>query len=164
MSGGFLQRGGLWVAAQAILMLAVALLGVTGRGAFDFDFRLLAAVLLLLLSALTGLAGVAVLGRNRTPYPRPRDGAQLIQTGIYQFLRHPLYTSVICWAASWALFWSSRSALAASLILALFFDAKARAEERWLRAQYPHYTAYERKVRRFIPFIYSMMLFVPFPL
>ena len=37
---------------------------------------------------------------------------------------------------------------------AVFFDRKARREERWLRSRFPKYAAYERRVRRFIPGIY----------
>jgi len=49
---------------------------------------------------------------------------------------------------------SSWPALVASLALAIFFDAKARREERWLRRRFPEYTRYEQRVRRFIPGIY----------
>jgi protein-S-isoprenylcysteine O-methyltransferase Ste14 len=42
----------------------------------------------------------------------------------------------------------------AALVLALFLDAKARREERWLRRQFPDYADYELKVRRFIPGVY----------
>lgn len=54
----------------------------------------------------------------------------------------------------WSLTQSSWPAFAASLALAVFFDAKARREERWLRQRFSDYTRYERRVRRFIPWIY----------
>jgi DNA-binding response OmpR family regulator len=54
----------------------------------------------------------------------------------------------------WALVWGSWSGLVAALVLALFLDAKARREERWLQRQFPDYADYERKVRRFIPGVY----------
>jgi hypothetical protein len=44
--------------------------------------------------------------------------------------------------------------VAISFVLGVFFDAKARHEERWLRQQFPAYAGYERRVRRFIPWIY----------
>jgi protein-S-isoprenylcysteine O-methyltransferase Ste14 len=44
--------------------------------------------------------------------------------------------------------------LAVSLSLAVFFDAKARREELWLRQQFPDYDRYARQVRRFIPWVY----------
>jgi len=40
------------------------------------------------------------------------------------------------------------------LVAFLFFDAKARHEERWLRAHYSDYADYSRRTRKLIPFIY----------
>jgi protein-S-isoprenylcysteine O-methyltransferase Ste14 len=78
----------------------------------------------------------------------------MVQSGIYSWMRHPLYTSVICGTLGWSLIWQSWPALAASLVLALLLDAKARHEERWLRQQFPEYAKYEKRVRRFIPGVY----------
>jgi protein-S-isoprenylcysteine O-methyltransferase Ste14 len=36
----------------------------------------------------------------------------------------------------------------------IFFDAKARREERALAKRFPAYPRYAQRVRRFIPFIY----------
>jgi protein-S-isoprenylcysteine O-methyltransferase Ste14 len=33
-------------------------------------------------------------------------------------------------------------------------DAKARREELWLRARYPAYDEYARRVKRLIPYVY----------
>ncbi len=35
------------------------------------------------------------LGQNLTPLPHPRHDGQLVQTGIYGLVRHPLYSGVI---------------------------------------------------------------------
>ena len=78
----------------------------------------------------------------------------LVQHGIYSLIRHPLYTAVFCAAAGWSLLRESWPALAASLALAVFLDAKARREERWLRQRFPDYDRYAQRVRRFIPWIY----------
>jgi protein-S-isoprenylcysteine O-methyltransferase Ste14 len=40
------------------------------------------------------------------------------------------------------------------LIVLVFFDIKSRREERWLKAKYPGYGAYQKSVRKLIPFIY----------
>lgn len=45
-------------------------------------------------------------------------------------------------------------ALLVAAMLIPFFHAKARREERWLREKFPEYAEYERRVRRFIPWIY----------
>ena len=38
--------------------------------------------------------------------------------------------------------------------LAMFFDIKSRREEVWLAEHFPEYAAYQRRVRKLIPFIY----------
>ena len=91
------------------------------------------------------------LGRNSTPFPRPSDGSQLVQTGIYGMVRHPLYTSVMTASLGWALIWESWYAVLPALMLIPFFHAKVRREERWLQEKFPDYADYARRVPRFIP-------------
>jgi protein-S-isoprenylcysteine O-methyltransferase Ste14 len=61
---------------------------------------------------------------------------------------------VICAALGWSLIWQGWPALTTSLVLAAFFDAKARHEEHWLRQKFPDYDDYSQKVCRFISWIY----------
>ena len=98
-----------------------------------------------------GITGVIVLGKNRTPFPQPRAGSELVQHGIYARVRHPLYTSVMLASLGWALIWQSVAAFCASLVLIPFFHAKARREEEFLRQTFPDYADYARRVPRFLP-------------
>lgn len=154
MSNGFVQRGGWWVVGQFVLMSAILILGILCRDESKHPLLLLLGWLLLTAAAICGMGGTAALGRNLTPFPKPSAGAQLIQHGIYRLIRHPLYTAVICASLGWSFIRSSWPAFTISIVLSLFFDAKARHEEAWLRQQFPGYPAYERRVRRFIPWIY----------
>jgi protein-S-isoprenylcysteine O-methyltransferase Ste14 len=154
MRNGFVQRGGLWVLAQGALLLAVAGLGIAWHNESKHLFLFLGGLSFLTVSACCGIAGAAALGRNLTPFPKPTAEGRFIQQGIYGLMRHPLYVAVWCGAAGWSLIWQSWPALAVSLVLAVFFDAKARREERWLRRRFPEYAQYEQRVRRFLPRIY----------
>jgi protein-S-isoprenylcysteine O-methyltransferase Ste14 len=154
MSEDFIQRGGFWVLGQGVLLCAVMAGGPIWRGQWQGLVITLCGVGLLLVSGALGLAGTVRLGRNLTPFPKPLAGARLVQSGIYGLVRHPLYTAVFCASAGWALVWRSWPALVAALALAPLFDAKARREERWLREKFPEYSAYEQRVRRFVPWIY----------
>jgi protein-S-isoprenylcysteine O-methyltransferase Ste14 len=69
-------------------------------------------------------------------------------------VRHPIYTGIVLGALGWALAWLSVAGAAYAALLAVFFDRKARREERWLRSRFPDYAAYAHRVRRFIPGIY----------
>jgi protein-S-isoprenylcysteine O-methyltransferase Ste14 len=150
----FVQRGGLWVLAQSVLMGVVAVGGVLWHGDWHSSIPVIVGVILLCGFAVCGIAGARALGRNLTPYPKPLTHGRLVQSGIFGLMRHPLYTAVFCAAMGWAFVWESCISLLFAAALGLFFNAKARREERWLRAQYPDYAQYERRVRRFIPGIY----------
>jgi protein-S-isoprenylcysteine O-methyltransferase Ste14 len=154
MSDGFVQRGGWWVVGQFLLLFAIAILGITCRATLTQHLFFLFGMVFLMASAIFGITGLMSLGRNLTPFPKPLNKTQLVQHGIYALIRHPLYMSVFCAAVGWSLVWQSWPALAVALVLAIFFDAKARWEERWLRQKFQDYADYERRVRRFIPWIY----------
>jgi protein-S-isoprenylcysteine O-methyltransferase Ste14 len=150
----FIQRGGLWVVAQNLLTLAILVAGPIFRGHWDNRASIVLGAVLLMIGAAFGIAGVKALGRNLTPYPKPREQSDLIQQGIYGVARHPLYASLIFLSFGWGLLWQSGPALGAAVFLAVLLDRKARLEERWLRDKFPEYCSYAKRVRRFIPWIY----------
>lgn len=154
MNSNFVQRGGWWVVGQFLLLVAAAILGVACRDESPHPLLLLCGWLLLGASALCGVGGGVALGRNLTPFPKPLVRSQLVQRGIYGWMRHPIYTAVICAFVGWSLIQSSWPAFAVSVVIAVFLDAKARHEEHWLRQQFPDYGRYEQQVRRFIPWLY----------
>ena len=135
--------------------LAAALVaGYVWRGHWDSTVSAKVGRGMLILSALIAGAGFAALGRNLTPNPRPRSTGTLVQHGIYRFMRHPLYSSLILGCLGWSLHRQSGPALGAAFFLAWALDSKARLEERWLCERFPSYPEYSRRVRRFIPWVY----------
>lgn len=148
------SRGAGWVWVQSAVMLAWVGAGPATSGTWHSAIGFALGAFLFLLAAAVGLTGVAHLDRNRTPFPRPRPGSRLIQRGIYGWVRHPLYLSVMLAGFSWALLWQSGLTAVLALLQMPFFDAKARLEERWLTAAFPEYLEYRRRVRRFLPGLY----------
>ena len=150
-SSTFAARGGSWVVAQSLLMLAAIGLAVLFPGDWTRTPVIAIGGVLFVVGGYFGIAGVVVLGRNRTPFPQPRAGSELIQHGIYSRVRHPLYTSVMLASLGWALLWQSVASFAAALALIPFFHAKACREERWLNQTFSGYADYARRVPRFLP-------------
>lgn len=147
------DRGGIWVAGQMALLAAIVLVPRRLPGLPEWPEPLrqpavLAGLLVGGAGGLVALAGGRALGANLTPFPRPIEDGQLVQDGIYSLVRHPIYTGILLAALGWALVRASSPALLLSLVLALFFDRKARREEAWLREQYPEYAEYAERVRR----------------
>lgn len=154
MASGFFARGGGWVLGQSVLMLLALAAGPLFPGTHRPPWMTVLAVLGLLGGAFFGLSGARGLGRNRTIFPEPNPGSRLVRHGIYRWVRHPLYASLMWLALGWAAWWASATALLAGAALAVFLDRKARHEETRLRAQFPEYSEYARQVRRFLPGIY----------
>lgn len=145
------SRGAGWVWAQSVVMLAWVSAGPATSGTWHSATGVTLGAFLFLLAAVVGITGVTHLERNRTPFPRPRPGSRLIQDGIYAWVRHPLYLSVMLAGFGWALLWQSGLTAVLALLQIPFFDAKARLEEQWLTEAFPEYAEYRRRVRRFIP-------------
>lgn len=93
--------------------------------------------------------GVRSLGRNITPGTEPLPNAELISSGAYQHVRHPIYAGLVLLLSGYTLAWSNWTmALLVGLVALQYFQAKARAEERWLVRRFPEYEGYMRHVRR----------------
>lgn len=148
-------RGEGWVIGQFALLGLVAVLGLRDHARPHRHGP----------SAVAGLASMSVgvalavqgardLGTNLTPMPRPLQDAQLVETGIYAHIRHPLYAAVMLLAFGWAAAMQSARAVLAAGVLAAWLDAKARREEGWLLTRFPGYTAYRTRTARFLPRLY----------
>lgn len=94
------------------------------------------------------------LGPNLTPLPHPKDSATLIEGGLYGLVRHPIYFALIVMAFAWALFVQGTLTLLYAGLLLVFFDIKARREEKWLARRFPAYQDYAKRVKKLIPFVY----------
>ncbi len=99
-------------------------------------------------------AGIVRIGRGLTPLPYPRAAAELVQTGPFALVRHPMYSGGVLLALGWALFVRGWLTLAYVVVLFVFVDMKSRVEERWLAEKFPEYETYRRRVRKLIPFVY----------
>jgi len=139
------------VTGQLLLLAATVVAGPMGRTRFaPIPGRLLAA-LCFFYAAWAGLAGVRRLGRQLTPMPIPKAEGELITTGIYARLRHPLYASTMALGLGWALAWSSPTALGLAAMLAGWLHFKAQFEEVFLQARFRGYADYARRVPRYFP-------------
>ena len=153
-------RGEYWVIAQGILMAGFVIMPINQPSFLELNPVILHYASWSFTAIFSILAGILLgrslfdLGRNLTPLPHPRDDGQLVQTGIYKFVRHPLYSGVIYLAlayASWQMSWLH---LLGAIALLIFFDAKARKEEAWLTEKFPEYANYSLAVKKLIPWIY----------
>ncbi len=111
-------------------------------------------IMLMGLSILLALWSASVLGRNLTPLPRPRLNNELVRTGPYRFVRHPMYTAVLLGAFGFSLFRPSLIGMLVTVLLLGLFDKKSKREEVWLSELHSDYTDYQKQVKKLIPWVY----------
>jgi protein-S-isoprenylcysteine O-methyltransferase Ste14 len=154
-------RGEWYVAIQAALVLLVVFgpstaswLPAWPAAAVRVSARL--GVVLLVGGFVWMIAGAAQLasGRSLSALPSPKNTATLVDTGVFAFVRHPMYCGAI-WVVLGSGLWSQGLLmLGYAILLALFFDLKASREERSLCARFPEYADYKRRVWKLVPFVY----------
>lgn len=98
-------------------------------------------------------AGIS-LGRNLTPLPKPKTDAQLVTTGVFAWMRHPIYSALMLISFGSSLERGNLIAFALSLCLTILLEFKSRREEAWLCEQFSGYAAYRLRVKKFIPGLY----------
>ena len=149
------KRGGGWVVGQFIIMAVILILGATDPYRTPAQFWQIAVAVALMIDALViGYFAFAHLGRNLTPFPKPKDDGELVTTGIYKYVRHPIYVAVIVASTGYAIYQSSWLSGICVVALAIWFELKSRQEEVFLRQRFREYTDYAQRVKKFIPFVY----------
>ena len=108
-----------------------------------------------IIAMLLGLFAFYNMGsKNYSPFPHPRAGAKLVQLGIYKYIRHPMYTSVML--IGLVLFLTSPTFLGfvtLTLLIGVLY-IKANMEEELLTKMHSQYKDYAAKTKKFIPFVF----------
>ena len=150
------RRGGGWVAGQIVLVAAVFLSALSGRGwsgVYAYVAYAVGSSLLVLGLVMLVLAGLQ-LGTSLTPFPTPK-AEELTTSGTFALVRHPMYGGGILIALGWTIVFASLVGLVLTLALSVFLDLKSRREEAWLTSRYRDYEAYCLETpHKLVPFIY----------
>jgi len=93
------------------------------------------------------------LGRNWGTPMSEKDNPELVTTGPYHVIRHPIYSGLLLAMVGTALavsiYW-----LTAVVILGAYFIYSATREERYLGERFPDmYPAYKRSTKMLVPFL-----------
>jgi len=111
------------------------------------NFSYLVGVFIILIAFIILLIAIKELGRNLSPFPRPISNSKLVTTGIYQFIRHPMYYSLIF--ISFGIFLTRLSIyyLFLSITLGLIIKFKIVLEEKYLNNKFKNYLLYKNQVK-----------------
>lgn len=92
------------------------------------------------------------LGQNWSNQIRIYKDHSLVTDGVYGYVRHPLYASLIWMFTGASLLYRNLLALLATLLIfAPFMYYRAKQEERMLEKEFEGYDAYRKKVGMFLP-------------
>jgi len=111
------------------------------------SFSYLLGFLIIIIACIILLVAINDLGRNLSPFPRPKNSSNLVTKGIYRYMRHPMYYSLVF--ISFGVFITKLSIyflfLSTSLVLLIKF--KIALEEKYLNDKYKNYLLYKNKVK-----------------
>ena len=110
-------------------------------------FSYLIGILIIIIAFIIMLVAIKDLGRNLSPFPRPKKNSNLVTSGIYRFTLHPMYYSVIF--ISFGVFITKLSIyyLFLSISLVLIIKFKIALEEQYLKNKYKNYLIYKNEVK-----------------
>jgi protein-S-isoprenylcysteine O-methyltransferase Ste14 len=91
---------------------------------------------------------------NFNIHPEPKASGILVTGGPYRYIRNPMYSALLLFAAAEVVAYRDQWKIACWIALALVLLDKSILEERFLRVRFPDYAAYAKRVRRFIPFLF----------
>ena len=137
------------------IILGLLLLNVRGWFFRPFAWYQIISWILLIASLIPIVSGVLLLRRVGKPTDALEATTQLVQSGIYRFIRHPLYASLLYLA--WGIFFKSPSLLDGCLavVATAFLYATARADENECLVKFgQQYADYMKKTKLFVPFIF----------
>ena len=137
----------------AVVLLLLRLHVVRARTIQDAPWAIVLGLVLLF-----GGLGLAVwarvyIGRNWGMPMSQKDEPELVTTGPYRKVRHPIYTGIIIamigTGLATSLLW-----MPVAVILGGFFIVSATREEKYMTSQFPAaYPAYKRATKMLIPYI-----------
>jgi protein-S-isoprenylcysteine O-methyltransferase Ste14 len=143
------------VAIVVVVLLLVRSHVLHGRGATVDDPWLEAVGLVLFVAGLALAVWARVyLGRNWGTPMSEKDDPELVTTGPYRWVRHPIYSGLILamlgTALAVTLYWFVITAL-----LGGYFVYAATVEERIMVRRFPEvYAAYKARTRMLVPFVF----------
>ena len=106
-----------------------------------------AGFLIIIIASIIMLKAVKDLASNLSPFPKPLANGNLITSGIYSFIRHPMYYSLILISFGIFIINLSFYYLCLTISLTLVIKFKIILEEKYLNNKFKNYFVYKDKVK-----------------
>ncbi|MCL1595229.1 MAG: isoprenylcysteine carboxylmethyltransferase family protein [Actinomycetia bacterium] len=151
------ERGIGWVLAQGALFVFFFIAVLFGDSVSEVPGLVLVwtvGVIIAVGGAALSAWSVLLHGSRLSPFPFPVEGMQVIDTGPYRYMRHPMYSGIVLFTLGVGLAYGKPSVLLSSLTFLVFFVAKSGHEEDMMIKYMDGYREYRSSVPwRIIPFV-----------
>jgi protein-S-isoprenylcysteine O-methyltransferase Ste14 len=128
------------------------------RGLFvlsDADALRYLGLALTLVGGTVRMVALTSLGKQFSGYVTLQEDHQLVQTGIYIVIRHPMYLGILLTMPGFALVFRSWLAVPIFLASAIFVALRIRQEEKLLAQSFgEEFVAYRQRTWRLLPLVY----------
>jgi protein-S-isoprenylcysteine O-methyltransferase Ste14 len=115
----------------------------------------IAALIIIGLSIIVAFWSIFTMQKSKLRiFPEPSADAILITQGPYQFIRHPMYTSVLLCCLGFLLIYFNVTRGIVFIILFIDLLIKLHWEEEMLKSKFEGYRKYCEKTNKLLPFIY----------
>ena len=142
----------MFVAAEGLLVLFILNGGAMFKGLLTA--KQVISWILLLLSASLAFLGFYGLKRHGKAVQNWENTTRLVREGVFRYIRHPLYTSLMLLAVGVLLKDISLPAASACLLALAFLVAASRVEEGENASKFgAEYEGYVLQTKRYLPFI-----------
>lgn len=149
------SRGVWWIVVQGVLFVFFIAALAFGETVDDFDglvYIQSAGLLLGIFGAFLSVWSIIQHRSGVSPFPKPIEGAVLVDSGPYRYVRHPMYSGIIAFTLGAGVAFAIPSAALVSPAFLVFFMVKSSHEEEMLAESVPGYRQYRSAVHwRLIP-------------
>jgi protein-S-isoprenylcysteine O-methyltransferase Ste14 len=144
------------VSGSLLLIFSEAGVGFLGHELFPHNNLVdLAAALFTVTGIVIAFIARFFLGRNWSSEVTVKAGHELIMSGPYRYVRHPIYSGLLFSMVGTALFLREVRGFVGVLLATAGWKLKSLAEEKLMTEQFGRaYIAYKQRVKALIPFVW----------
>lgn len=139
------QRSTLFAIAQFVLIAIFGLVFFLEPGPAVFVSMIIVGTVIAIAGLVLMAAAFVSLREVIQVAPEPKAGGHLVTSGLYRYLRHPIYTGIVLLVVGLFLREPALYVAVAGVVLIGFLVVKSKFEEQLLRERYPEYAEYMRR-------------------
>ena len=131
-------------------------IGILGIIVFQHTrVQIVVILILMILGLMTAILARRRLAGNWSGAVALKENHELITTGVYQYVRHPIYTGMLLMILGTALSYGTLGACIGFLIILFGILSKLRQEEALMTKHFgKEYLSYRKRTKTLIPFIW----------